>query len=637
MPRFTQEDTTAGSFSETVILLALASAMGVYIVPAHWSAIWADREFTGCVAAIANRIGEGQVLYSDQAHSPLPPLPFVLVYWLTRGQATWWWESFLNFVCQTTTVLVLYRLLSRYLPRPVPFVAALGTMPVFFSLAKVVLYDSSVQATVALMASAALSLTVPSSVGPDRRLREVGSTVWFRRIGWLSLATALSLLCKQSTAAGAALGAALLLLVLPASAPVSTRLRSIASYGVATVALVVALLVVLSPYANVTGFVVDVILTGSEPKGGAAMLVENFRRILENIGSYFTLGAFAEVGILVLLGARSLWRRADTSRQADGSGSGSRYLSVVGGFAGAIVGVVWLLSLPGPHGELPTYSPVFGFYPLHLLNLGLVLSVGSGIALLISSILRRFAPPVEVIALGALFAVTFPAALFHSLSVPAFRWTYDNNPLIFAALASVIFAVHCAVGGIFLGRSLARDLAVAVFVLVTEAALWTTLAAQMQAVSQCVDAWPEVRHLAGAKMTKSADAARQLVHLVRELAPQPTDSVLLLPEDPSFLAWFERPRPRLSSAIIFTDQYWERYVDGDYTHLASDPPKVIVIGPEPSATWVSKLWSHAAFQLIERIKRDLLPRSYRLAAVQPISLRGREENMLVYVRTEGEH
>jgi hypothetical protein len=48
---------------------------------------------------------------------------------------------------------------------------------------------------------------------------------------------------------------------------------------------------------------------------------------------------------------------------------------------------------------------------------------------------------------------------------------------------------------------------------------------------------------------------RELVGIVRSAADASTDrTVLLLPNDPNVEAWFDRPRPSLSSAIIFVDQ-----------------------------------------------------------------------------------
>ena len=47
----------------------------------------------------------------------------------------------------------------------------------------------------------------------------------------------------------------------------------------------------------------------------------------------------------------------------------------------------------------------------------------------------------------ALFPVLFFAAVFHSLSVAAFRWTFDNNPLITIALAGFLYGVF----GLFAG------------------------------------------------------------------------------------------------------------------------------------------------------------------------------------------
>src|SRR5262245_53452578 len=77
------------SLVETLLLLAVLVIVGVAVVPCHWTSLWMDREFTGWVAPISNRMAAGQLLYADGGHLPVPPLPFVLMYWLSRGHATW--------------------------------------------------------------------------------------------------------------------------------------------------------------------------------------------------------------------------------------------------------------------------------------------------------------------------------------------------------------------------------------------------------------------------------------------------------------------------------------------------------------------------------------------------------------------
>ncbi len=77
------KDTAKRSLDQWVGLVGLTLGLGVLatqLVPAHWTSLWNDREFSGWVAPIANRLGGGIRLYEDGLHTPLPPLPFVLVH-----------------------------------------------------------------------------------------------------------------------------------------------------------------------------------------------------------------------------------------------------------------------------------------------------------------------------------------------------------------------------------------------------------------------------------------------------------------------------------------------------------------------------------------------------------------------------
>jgi hypothetical protein len=130
---------------------------------------------------------------------------------------------------------------------------------------------------------------------------------------------------------------------------------------------------------------------------------------------------------------------------------------------------------------------------------------------------------------------------------------------------------------------------------------------------------------------------RSLVKTVRSLAgPEGNETVLLLPNDPNVQAWIDRPSPRLSSAIIFADQYWDRYVDGDFAQLQSHPPKVIIIGPGNFWRPFSREWkiNLGVERLIDLISTNLLPKDYRLYSRQPISYRGEEDFMEVYLRRD---
>lgn len=73
-----------GTLEATLLLLALL-ALGFLLVPAHWGSIWMDREFTGGIGPLANRLGDGTRLYADGTHIPLPPLSFVVMRLVSGG------------------------------------------------------------------------------------------------------------------------------------------------------------------------------------------------------------------------------------------------------------------------------------------------------------------------------------------------------------------------------------------------------------------------------------------------------------------------------------------------------------------------------------------------------------------------
>lgn len=167
--------------------------------------------------------------------------------------------------------------------------------------------------------------------------------------------------------------------------------------------------------------------------------------------------------------------------------------------------------------------------------------------------------------------------------------------------------------------------------------LWSIFSPEIQLAAECTNSWPEIAHLAGARLRPQAAGMRSLVSLVREATPGTGDEVLLLPEDPHVEAWFERPRPHLTSAITFVDQYWDRYVDEDFRRLEARPPKVIVIGPRGFIVGFDSLWGqrgHGVDRLITRVRTELIPGKYRRAREHGIVFRGRPEVMDVYVRLD---
>jgi hypothetical protein len=225
------------------------------------------------------------------------------------------------------------------------------------------------------------------------------------------------------------------------------------------------------------------------------------------------------------------------------------------------------------------------------------------------------------------------AAAGMSSSVAMFRWTYDNNPLIpFALACAVASAIWLTARFTSPVRRVGASL-VATAVLALSALCWATLGDQVWLARSSNQRWPEVAHLRGARLRPKALEVRRLVAVVRGFAGS-RERVLLLPEDPNVEAWFERPRPRLSSAIVFVDQYWDRYVDADFARLEAAPPKVIVIGPRYSWRAFAHAWHRGwgAERLIDRVEGELLPRRYVLRRSLPFEFRRFRDRLDVWVR-----
>ena len=112
--------------------------------------------------------------------------------------------------------------------------------------------------------------------------------------------------------------------------------------------------------------------------------------------------------------------------------------------------------------------------------------------------------------------------------------------------------------------------------------------------------------------------------------------MLLLPDDPNVEAWFDRERPALSSAIIFADQYWDRYVDRDFAAIAANPPKLIIIGPRNYWRFFSSAWhkDDGIIRLVDLVESKLLPEKYDLGLRQRIAYRDGEDFMDLYVRRD---
>ncbi len=595
-----------------VLALGLVvAAAGVVLVPANIHSIWMDVEFGGWTAAIANRL-DGARLYEDGAHSPMPPLPFVLLHLVSGGTAVWRTESIAVLLAQGLTLVVVYLALHRRLPHPAALIATLASALSFLALTKVMFYDTLAQFFVAL--GGALLCGVCS--GEEARPRR---DRWWRPdralVALAGAATAGCLLTKQSTAAGLFAGAILALLCFPRQLPRRERAARVGTFVAAGgLALGVGLLL-LSPWASPSGFVRDVLLRGVEAKGGAPVLWRAARATVAGLVSAgFEAFLFSLAALLIVAGDR---RREPAAAAEDAAPlERTRGLAVTCLLATILAAI--LLDRGGIALPVAQHDTALGvvmvLLALHWARPRATLLGPWGEACLI------------------LFVIWACACIGHQLSVWWFRWTYDNNPLIavvlgvVAALALRVFAVQLPQRGhaIVAVLTVARGLCAA-----------PTLGQRLGLARQAVVPWHEVAFLSGAALREASHPMRALVEEVRRLSA-PDETALLLPNDPNVEAWLERPRPRLSSAIIFPDQYWDRFADDDFERLRAAPPRVIVLGPRKAWREFAHRWHRGtgAERLIDRVARELLPGRYRHHAEHPIGFRGKTDHLDIFVRAD---
>lgn len=627
------------SLLEVAILLALLVYLGLQIVPAHWTSIWLDREFTGWQTPVANRMARGLQLYEDTAHSPMPPLSFVALRLLTGGHGVWFSENLVNFVTQGLIVLLLYAGLAPYLPRPIPFLVALGTLAAFLSFGKTVYYDQLAQLWVAALAVLAVRALHPPR-GDSTALFDTPTPrpAGIPALAAMGLLSALAVLTKQNTGGGASIGVLVYLLLFPARLPWRIRCRQAGLYLASCAALFFLVSLALAPFISVRGMIVDVFLTGSEPKGGPGPLLQALGRF-----ALSTLMAGGVVGLPAgaVLYLRSRRRRGGPAPGASQGGPAGWASAPAGGFqiwaisGAALAGVAVCIVLFRSEG-LALLRPYVG---------EAFLTLGLGGAVFIVTLARFFprqlARPArdQASAIAGFAVVLLPPALLHSLSVSEFRWTVDNNPMIGASLAVLFAGAAWMLGALPTAKASGTLQAtlMAFLAFFVQLSIWGGMAVQLYSTSFCTESWPEIRHLRGARLRETAREMRSLVHRVRELAPdERNDAVLLLPGDPNTEAWFERPEPALTSLIIFQDQYWDRYVEEDFRRLAANPPKVIVIGPRDAWPGFFDLWQkgYGAKRLIRKIEHELIPARYEHVAGHPIMFAGILEHMDVYVRRD---
>ncbi len=461
----------------------------------------------------------------------------------------------------------------------------------------------------------------------------------------LALLAALLFLTKQSTAMGAWSGmVACFLLWDGPAAPASARSRWFARilrvirFALATGLLLLLLAALLSPWMSVGGFFHDVFRTATQAKGGASRMFADLASYAVEFKNHL-LKALVLFALLFAVGKLCRIRPPGWGWSTLTEGEGGRPLGATSAAFRVylLFALAWLLAVSFALSNTAYYIMV---------NWLLWPSLLAGLAFTLGWIFQAQVHPAAVTfstvphrGLAVAMLVSFPAAVTHSLSVSYFRWHYDNNFLIAVALAFPVLAWVAWESGPAVDAKFAglRWWAGNGFLLLLFTACWSGFMPQFEAARHCTVPWSECAYLQGAMLPESASALRQCIQEVRQLAPDAAkDELLLLPADPDLEARFERPAPRLSSAIVFFDQYIDEFVAEDFARLSQAPPKIIVLGPRNYMLDFAKLGftNPATMHLVDLVSSRLLPRQYHLADSVKIIHKGRADFMDIYVRDD---
>jgi hypothetical protein len=582
------------------LLLGLGSGLFLaylwFYVPRLNNYVMGDREFTGWVGPIAERLAGGARAYVDFV-LPIPPGSFLLLAAIQKvtGQALLLQELWVAALAHFTMGLLGYAIAAPLTTRRNAVLVAVGTWVLAAYTPKECVYDQTSQ----LAAWGSIAVGVQALLAEPGR----GGFRWFV-VGAL---TVLTLGFKQSTFVGIALGWGLGFLYLALTdarehGAAALRARSQDAARCLAGALVGLLLVIAMVHVaggTWTDFLQATIGDGPELKGGRLSLVRNlYNYVVRQDAIRVALVPTAIVAaIAVRLGrAQGTFHAGDEPERPAGLSRRATGLIAVGLVAlfgtaiALLVGEVRAMprvftATADTLRNVPAYGFVFGtlFFLGHL---------GGG--------QRRRARRRVGHTMNALAIVVMTSSMLYNTSFIQFSPFYYNNPdiplaLLFLFMATerarlpgataLVFALSVLpLFGIKLNRALSADRLVA-------HGHWAGLRVNVR----------------GEELLKAAARVQQLVG--------PGETALMLPEDVQFVGLMQRPRPPVRGAILFVDQYSRRLLDEDLATLDRHLPKVIVIHPRRRRDWhtLYHTWSKssAAQAVLDHVLDDLLPKHYR--------------------------
>jgi hypothetical protein len=572
-------------------------------VPRLNNFLYSDREFTGWVGPIAERVNQGQRLYDDLV-LPIPPGSFELLSIIQRvsGKVLLAQELWVAAIAHFFMGLIAYAVASRFSTRKVGVAVAVTTLVLVTQTPKECIYDH----TSLVFAWLAVLTGLGGALGTGK----IALRQWFAT-GVLS---GLSLAFKQSTATGMVAGWTVALAYLwlverraQRREGAAERLRWAGAYGAGFGAgLLLVAVLVLPAGARLGGFVQSVLVDGPPLKGGARTLLTNLFLFVVHYDAIRNTLIPTAIVIAIGLGVA---RTHGSAHLGDEPERRSPYGPLTIAWLAAAPVIPFGIATAMLAGEIRGLQPTFTGICDGLRNVPAYGFVFAAVFFAAHLHEKSAATPERRArghALNALILATLTCSLIYDTSFVEFMPFYFNEPSIPVALLCLFIATERC------GTSLATPFALAVLVLplfgqrLDRALSDDTLAPEGQ--------WAGLRvNYRGAEVLNAAARAQ-------ELAGE-HGTVLVLPEDEQFVGLIDRPRPKLVGAIIFVDQYPMRLLAEDLKTLDAHPPDVIVIHPRHAKDWrsVFHTWTQgsAAEKLTDHVLSKLLPKYYALDSTYP--------------------
>jgi hypothetical protein len=591
-----------------------------FYVPRLNNFVYSDREFTGWVGPIATRLNQGVRLYRD-AVLPIPPGSFELLALVQRvtGKALLLQELWVVALSHWFMGLMAYLVATRFSTRKVGLLVATVTLVLVTQAPKECVYDhtSLVWAWLAVVTGAHAAL------GNGKSARRY----WF----FTGLASSVSLAFKQSTATGMVAGWALALAYLWMVETRARRherakehLRGAGAFGLGLAAgLPFVVLAVVAARATLPDFVRAVFIDGPPLKGG-------FRRLLQSLFLFvFHYDAIRNTIVptaLVIAIGLGVARRHGNVHVGDESERRAPFDAFGVALLAAAPIVTYGIATAFLAGEVRSLQLRFSAVCEGLKNVpayGFVYAAAFFAAHLHESSATTPQRRERGHALNALILATMTTSLVYDTSFVEFNPFYFNEPSIPVVLLCLFIATE-------------RSGFVWATPLVLATAMLPTFGVKLnRALSD--DAYVGETQWAGLRVNYRGVEVLRAAARARELAG-PSGTVLVLPEDEQFVGLIARPRPELTGAIVFVDQYPARLLSGDIAELDAHPPAVLIIHPRRARDWrsVFHTWTtgSAAEHMMEHVLGKLLPKRYVLDSSYPTIYFWDQGQIDVYVRKE---